>query len=381
MQYRVLGKTGLEVSVLGFGLMRLPLTSENPGDIDEDEAVAMIERALEGGVTFFDTAYGYHGGNSERLAAKALTGDVRDRIVLASKLPSYLVKEEDDFERFLTEQLEKLGTDRIDVYMLHALTQERWDNVCNLGVTSFLDRALADGRIGHAGFSFHDRIDVFKGIVDAYDWSQCLIQLNFMDQEYQAGLEGLRYAAGRGLGIAVMEPLRGGKLAQNVPAEIEQIWKRSGKDRSPAEWALRWVWNLPEVSVVLSGMSTMEQLAENIRVATDAGAGAMHPAELDLVEQVRQVYERRTKVGCTECGYCVPCPQDVAIPRVFSLLNQASMFDSWPESKRWYGKLLEENKGAPACISCGACEEVCPQHLAISDLLQEAHQLLASDSS
>ena len=377
MQYRRFGQTGFDVSALGFGLMRLPRLSDDPADLDERESIRLVHEAVDSGVNYLDTAYGYHGEASERLAAKALKGGYREKVRLATKLPSFKVETEDDFERFLNEQLEKLETEYIDVYLLHALTAERWDNVYKLGVTEFLDRALADGRILHAGFSFHDELDVFKEIVDSHKWAMCLIQLNIMDHDYQAGVEGLRYAANQGLGCAIMEPLRGGKLAENVPDEIREVWARSGQNRSPAEWALRWVLNFPEVSVVLSGMGTRDHLRENMRVAAETEPNSMTESELQLVEEVRQIYRDRIRVACTDCGYCVPCSEGVDIPRIFRLYNEGAMYNSWEVSRRFYSRLLEDDKGPLSCTECRTCEEACPQGIPIAKTLKEAHRHLS----
>ena len=379
MQYRTFGKTGLEVSTLGFGLMRLPLAGPESGDIDEDRAIDLVRYAIDNGVTFLDTAHGYHGGQSEHLAARVLKDGYREKVTLMTKLPSYLVEEEADFERLLTEQMEKLETDYIDVYLLHALNRERWDIVQPLGVTDFLDRAIADGRIGAAGFSFHDDLSVFKEIVDAHHWDACLIQLNFMDWDYQAGVEGMRYANDKGMGVAVMEPLRGGKLAGRIPAQVEEIWSRKNPDWSPAEWAFRWVANHPEVGVILSGMGNMDELRENISILSDAKPDSLTEEELQLIEEVRSVYLERMAVGCTECGYCVPCPEGVGIPNIFKLYNDASMYDDVDNASRMYGNMLRDGKGFPSCVDCGVCIEACPQGIDIPRVLAQADDSLAED--
>jgi uncharacterized protein len=376
MQYRRFGSCDFDVSTLGFGLMRLPLEGEDSADIDEAESTRMVHRAIEGGVNYLDTAYAYHGGNSERFAARALAGGLRERIVLATKMPTWLIEAEDDFDRYLDEQLEKLGTDYLDVYLLHALHAERWKQVSELGVTAFLDRALEDGRVRHVGFSFHDDLEVFREIVDSYDWDMCLIQLNFMDRDYQAGVAGMRYAAEQGMAVAVMEPLRGGKLAGRVPDDVRELWAGAKVQRTPAEWALRWVCNHPEVSVVLSGMSSMEQLEENMETVSDARPNSLTDDELALIDEVRDIYLSRMKVNCTECGYCVPCPSEVAIPRVFGLYNDASMYESVEGASRSYSSMLESGKGAPSCVECGQCEEACPQNIPIIETLKRAHEYL-----
>ncbi len=359
--------------------MRLPLNSGESADIDEERAIPLVRDAIDSGVTFLDTAYGYHGGASERLAAKILKDGYREKVTLMTKLPSYLVESEADFDRLLNEQMEKLEVDHIDVYLLHALNRERWDTVSALGVTDFLDRAVADGRIGATGFSFHDDLSVFKEIVDAYDWSACLIQLNFMDWNYQAGVEGLRYAAEKGMGVAVMEPLRGGKLAGRVPEDILQIWNRMHPEWTPAEWAFRWVCNFPEVSVVLSGMGNREEVHENIDTFSAALPNALGEEELALIDEVRNVYLERMRVGCTECGYCTPCPQGVAIPSIFGLYNDVSMYGDRENSERSYKNMLRDGKAFPSCVDCGSCVEACPQAIPVVDMLREAHREMAGE--
>ena len=379
MQYRNFGNH-FEVSALGFGLMRLPRAGDEPSDVDDEESIRMVRRAIEGGVNYFDTAYGYHGGQSEHVAAKGLA-EYRDQVRLATKLPSWLVEEEADFDKYLDEQLDKLNTDYLDVYLLHAMGRERWDKMKELGVIPFLNRAIEDGRIRATGFSFHDELDVFKEIVDSYNWDMCLIQLNFMDWNYQAGVEGMKYAADAGMAVAVMEPLRGGKLAQNVPDDVARIWEKADVERSPAEWALRWVWNHPEVSVVLSGMTTMEQLEENLEIADDATPHSLTEDELALIDEVRDIYLARMKVNCTECEYCVPCPQGVAIPRIFSLYNEASMYGAVEVASRSYESLHDDEKAAVECIECGQCLEACPQDIEIIDALRKAHGHLLGEES
>ena len=277
MQYRRLGQTDCEVSVLGFGCMRLPMLGSTSAvdrfdpnkAMDEEEATRMIHHAIDHGINYFDTAYVYHGGKSETLLGKALKAH-RDGVMIATKLPTWLAQTPDDFDRFLDEQLKKLETEYIDLYLLHGLNRAVWQKMMEMDVLGFLDKTLSDGRVRYAGFSFHDDVKIFKEIIDSYEWAFCQIQYNYFDEHYQAGREGLEYAAAKGIGVVVMEPLRGGKLTDKIPEEIQALWDSAETRRTPAEWALRWVWDHEEVSIALSGMSTMSQLMENISIAEDA---------------------------------------------------------------------------------------------------------------
>jgi uncharacterized protein len=385
MLYRKLGRTDLNVSILGFGAMRLPIAGGskrsidrfNPNNtIDEEEAAAMVRYAIEHGVNYFDTAYPYHGGKSETFLGNALKGH-RDRVLLATKLPPPRVQTQEDCERLLDEQLKKLDTGYLDVYLLHGLDRPRWAQMKDIRVFEFLDRIRRDGRVRHVGFSFHDELRLFKDIVDCYDWAVCQIQYNFFDEHYQAGREGLAYAASKGLGVVVMEPLRGGKLTERVPEEITAIWNSAERKRSPAAWALRWVWNQPEVSTLLSGMSSMAQMKENIEIAEDGTPNALTTDDLSVVRAAKDAYKTMLKVECTGCGYCMPCDTGVNIPLNLNLYNDHFMFKDPEMNFFFYNDLLLPEQKASSCIVCKACEDRCPQHLAISDILQEVHETLS----
>ncbi len=378
--YRKFGKTAEMVSVLGFGCMRLPIIGNDPTNIDEDQAIRMIRYAIDSGVNYVDTAYPYHGtgfdrgGASEPLVAKALKDGYRQRVNLATKLPSWLIQTRGDMDKYLNEQLQRLATDTIDFYLVHALNGAVWPGLKEAGIAAFLEQAVRDGRIRYAGFSFHDKLPVFKGIVDDCDWSFCQIQYNYLDEYYQAGREGLEYAAKKGLGVTVMEPLRGGNLVR-LPAEAKAVADRADVPRTPAEWALRWLWNHPEVSVVLSGMTAMEQVVENIRVAQDARANSLTAKEAAIIDEMKQIFKTRIKVNCTACEYCMPCPQGINIPGCFLTFNDYWIFDATPEARQRYA--IWSNFAAPAskCVECGQCESHCPQGIAIREELKKVAEL------
>ncbi len=377
MQYRQLGQGDTAISILGMGCMRLPIIDGDESRIDEERATTLLHRAIERGINYFDTAYPYHQGHSETFLGRALQREgLRDKVLLASKLPSWAIETRTDFDRYLTEQLQRLRTERIDCYLLHALKADWWHKLYELGVLEFLDRAIADSRIGCAGFSFHDELPLFKKVVDAYDWSFCQIQYNYMDEEIQAGRIGLEYAAAKGLGVLVMEPLRGGHLARPAPAELQALWDRATVRRSPAEWALRWVWNHPEVTGLLSGMNELAQIDENCRIADQSRPDSLTTEELDLIGAVRDQLRQRIKVPCTTCGYCLPCPAGVNIPRIFSIYNDCFIYGDRGFPQRIYTITMNTTELASHCTRCGQCEAACPQQIAIMELLAEAHEVL-----
>ncbi|MGQ9629669.1 MAG: aldo/keto reductase [bacterium] len=379
MRFRRFGKLEWKVSALGFGCMRLPTRGES-ANIDEPEATKMLRYAIDQGVNYVDTAYGYHGGNSERFVGRALKDGYRERVKLATKLPTWLVKAPEDFDRCLNEQLEKLQTDHVDFYLLHALNKDRWPKMRDLGVIEWAEGAMADGRIGHLGFSFHDKHDTFREIVDAYDgWTFCQIQYNYMNEEEQAGTKGLRYAASKGLAVVVMEPLLGGNLASS-PEPIQSIWNTATRRRTPADWALQWVWNHLEVSVVLSGMSTMEQVKQNIASANVSGPNALAEEELALVARVRDKYLELRPIPCTKCEYCMPCPNGVNIPQNFEIYNDGMMYGRLDSARRRY-LWVPEDARASACIQCRECEELCPQNIPISEWMPRVHETLDESKS
>jgi len=344
--------------------------------IKEMTASRMIHYAIEHGINYFDTAYPYHGGQSEVFLGKHLK-PYRERVYLATKLPTWLVQGRHDFERFLAEQLKRLETDYIDFYLLHGLNRQAWATMKELGALDFLNQVLVDGRIRYAAFSFHDDVKIFKEIVDGYDWAMCQIQYNYFDEYYQAGKEGLMYAASKGVGVVVMEPLRGGKLTDRIPEEIRILWDSAPVKRSPAEWALRWVWNHAEVSTALSGMSSMAQLIENHRIAEDAKAGTLSGTELELIAKICEAYRNMLRIGCTSCAYCMPCPYGVNIPLNFSLYNDSFMFKDEDLNFMLYNHMLTPEQRASNCAECSECEKLCPQQIKIPEELKKVHARLS----
>ncbi len=380
MQHRTFGKLDYKPSALGFGAMRLPTIDGEPSNIDEAEATRMIRYAIDHGVNYVDTAYPYHEKTSELVVGRALQDGYRQRVKLATKLPSWLVKEYGHFDRYLNEQLEKLQTDHIDFYLLHSMNARSWPQVRDLDVFRWAEGALSDGRIRHLGFSFHDRLEVFREIVDAYDhWDFCQIQYNYMDTDYQAGTQGLRYAAAKGLAVVVMEPIRGGRLANNIPPAVQKIWDSAPVRRTPAEWALQWVWNQPEVSMLLSGMSTMQHVKENLASAERSGVGILTDEELGLIGQARAAYEALCPIPCTDCKYCLPCPSGVNIPRVFEIYNDLMAYGDEDRAQMFYSAFMKEDERADLCIECGECLEKCPQMIEIPDWLAKAHEALCKE--
>lgn len=380
MLYRKFGKTNEMVSILGFGCMRLPvIPGRNAADIDEEYAIKLIRHAIDEGVNYVDTAYPYHGtgfdkgGNSELLVAKALKDGYRKKVKVATKLPSWLVETGEDFDRYLNEQLERLETDYIDFYLVHTIKSQLWTVLKEARINDCLDKAIKDGRIKYAGFSFHDKLPLFKEVVDYYNWSFCLIQYNYMDERYQAGTEGLKYAAEKGLGVAVMEPLRGGKLADNVPDGVKNILNQATVKRSAANIALRWIWNHPEVSLLLSGMNTMEQVEENLKAANEGEANSLNAEDMNTVEKVKAFFKEKIKVNCTGCEYCMPCPEGVDISTCFTMYNNYHMYGrefASVNNQDLYYLLVPPERRASNCVECGRCESHCPQGIAIIEELR-----------
>lgn len=385
MKYRKFGKLDWEVSALGFGAMRLPTIGSDQMNVDEPEAIRMIRYAIDHSVNYLDTGYPYHGGQSERIVGKALKDGYRERMKLATKMPVRMVERSEDFDRFFNEQRERLKVDKFDFYLFHGLRSSTWPQVRDMGIFKWAEDKLSKGLFDYLGFSFHDEYDVFKEIVDSYDnWTLSQVQYNYMDVDYQAGRRGVEYAAKKGLAVVVMEPIRGGKLSRTPPTKVAEVWKDASIERSQAEWALQWVWNQPEVSVALSGMSTMDQVVENVAVADRSGPGILTAEELTLIDRVREAYKGSHPIPCTTCGYCMPCPNGVEIPRIFEAYNEAEIYGDTRMGRAFYQGLrpfgLTAEQRANNCIECGQCEEACPQNIEIIDWLKKAHEVLSLTS-
>lgn len=384
MKYRKFGSLNFKASALGFGTMRFPIIEDvsagnNAAEkvVDEKEAIRMVRHAIDEGVNYIDTAYGYHGGKSEIITGKALKDGYRSKVALATKSPVWLINKPDDFDRLLDEQLNKLDTEYIDFYLLHALDKDRWRNtILKHNVLERAETAKKAGKIKHIGFSFHDDFDAFKEIVDGYDkWEFCQIQYNYMDINNQAGTEGLKYAASKGIAVVIMEPLLGGKLA-NPPQDVKAIMDGEKKDWSPSRWALQWLWSQPEVSVVLSGMSDIKQVEDNLNSAKNYYDGPMSYEDAQVIDNVRRRYEQRMAIPCTACRYCMPCPNNVDIPRNFSLYNDSIAHEDLEGSQKNYRNFMDAKSRAGECIQCRICEDKCPQRIKISEWMPKVHEAL-----
>jgi len=360
--------TGDKVSVLGFGCMRFP--TDDDGNIKKNESEKMLDYAVDNGVNYFDTAWPYHGEKSEPFVGNYFQDNRKD-IYLATKLPSWKIEKREDMDEYFKKQLKRLKTDYIDYYLLHALNKKRWEQLLEKDIFDFVEDIKKKNKIRAIGFPFHGKLETFKDIIDSYDWDFCQIQYNFMDTNYQAGLEGLKYAADKGIDLVIMEPLRGGMLTSNVPEDIQEIWNNLGKNSSPAEWALRWVWNHPEVTITLSGMSAMNHVKENINVSDKAVANSLTDKQLAIIDKVRKTYDERTRVNCTNCKYCMPCPNGVNIPAAFRFYNNAYIYNEFERMKNFYNRALDDDSKASKCIECGECLDKCPQNISIIEKLKE----------
>jgi len=357
-----------ESSILGFGCMRFPTTPD--GKIDEAEAIRMIRHAIDNGVTYIDTAYPYHGGESERVVGKALQDGYREKVILTTKLPCWNVHCHEDMMKILDEQLEKLQTDHVDFYILHALNNGRLDEMNSYDYKGFYKEALAQGKIRYPGFSFHDNAEAFLRVLNDWDqWKMAQVQMNILDDENQATLAGIREAGKRGIGVVIMEPLRGGMLA-NPPADVKAVYEAFEDKRSPVEWAFRYLYAMPEVVTILSGMSNWEQTVDNLRIFDIPERPVLTEAENELFRSAKATYMARTKTRCTGCRYCQPCPMGVQIPRIFQGYD-GTMLYAEPDFTNGYARIIADEADASRCVQCGQCESNCPQSLPIIRYLQE----------
>lgn len=387
MKYRKMGSLGWEVSALGFGCMRLPPRRINRLRADTDESVRIIRHGIDLGINYLDTAYVYHLGDSEKILGIALKDGYRERVKLVTKLPIFLVRNREDFDQYLKTAMDRLQTDYLDIYMFHNMNRVGFEKVKRLGLIDKMMEAKEKGLIHHIGFSFHDTLSIFKEIIDYYPWNMAQIQYNYMDTGVQATTEGLKYAYSKGTAVVVMEPLKGGKLA-NPPKEALDIMNASGINRTPVDWALQFLWNRPEISTVLSGMSSQQMVDENCASADRSGINSLSEAEQEVLSRVADIYRKKILVPCTACNYCMPCPVGVDIPGNFALLNNMSTESSWLRRlllRRKYGELAKSggkmegerpNGNASVCINCGKCLEKCPQRIEIPSELKKAHEIL-----
>ena len=374
MNYRT-DKYGNKLSILGFGCMRFPMKA---GRIDMAETECEILTAVEGGVNYFDTAYIYPG--SEAALGEILERNgLRDRVYIATKLPHYLIKSREALDKLFNEELRRLRTDHVDFYLMHMLTDtDTWERLKAMGIEEWIAEKKASGAIRQLGFSYHGNSDMFCKLIDAWDWDFCQIQYNYMDEHSQAGRRGLNHANGRGIPVVIMEPLRGGKLVSRLPEEAKRIFESYPVRHTPAQWAFRWLWNQPEVTVVLSGMNSDEMVRDNIQTASTVQIGELGPEEEAMLRQVVAAINSKMKVGCTGCGYCMPCPKNVDIPGTFAAYNRRYQEGKFVALKEYFmcTTLRSNSTAASNCIGCGKCEKHCPQGIPIRSKLKEARKEL-----
>ena len=371
MKYRTMGKLGIQASAFGLGCMRFNGKASGDSVINEEKAISLIRRAIDGGVTYLDTAYVYLDKTSEIVLGKALRDGYREKVTIATKMPMEYVHNREEMQALLDGELKKLQTDHVDFYLMHGINKEKWEYFKSIGAPEFFDDMKREGKIRYKCFSFHGPYEDFEYVLNDWDWDMVQIQYNFMDVDNQAGTKGLELAGRKGVPVVIMEGLLGGRLAK-APANVQKLYDDFPVKRSPVEWAFRWLCNHPEVSVVLSGCNEAEQIDDNLRIFDTVDSGIMSGEELKLMEDVRAAYISRTKIGCTGCRYCMPCPNGVDIPGIFSVWNKTSLYDTDPDQDWDLRQIREKDHGADRCVGCGACEAACPQHLNIIESLQTA---------
>ena len=371
MKYRNFGKLGIQGSAFGLGCMRFNGTASGDSIIDEQKAIGLIRRAIDGGVTYLDTAYVYLDRTSETVLGKALRDGYRDRVTVATKMPSEYVHNRAGMEALLAEELKKLQTDHIDFYLMHGINREKWEYFKSIGAPEFFDDMKKAGRIRYKCFSFHGPYEEFEYIINDCDWDMVQIQYNFMDVANQAGTKGLELAGRLGIPVVIMEGLLGGRLAK-APENVQALYDAFPVKRSPVEWAFRWLCNRPEVATVLSGCNEAAQIDDNLRIFDSVEPGIMTAGELKLMDDVREAYLTRTKIGCTGCRYCMPCPNGVNIPGIFSAWNNTSLYGIDPAQDWDFMQIKAKGETPDKCVACGACEAACPQHLGIIEGLRSA---------
>ena len=371
MKYRTMGKLGIKTSAFGLGCMRFNGEASGDSTIDEQKAVSLIRRAIDGGVTYLDTAYVYLGKTSEIVLGKALLDGYRDRVTIATKMPAHAVHDRAEMQALLDEELKKLQTDHIDFYLMHGINKETWEYFKSIGAPEFFDDMKREGKIRYKCFSFHGPYSDFEYILNDCDWDMVQIQYNFMDINNQAGTRGLELAGSKGIPVVIMEGLLGGRLSK-APDNVQALYDAFPVKRSAVEWAFRWLCDHPQVSVVLSGCNEKAQIDENLRIFDTVEPGIMTEEEKQLMDNVRAAYLSRTKIGCTGCRYCMPCPNGVNIPGIFSVWNNVSLYGIKPEQDWQFNQIRSKEAGADKCVGCGACEAACPQHLDIIEGLQAA---------
>jgi uncharacterized protein len=378
MKYRKLGKLGIDVSALGFGAMRLP-TNGSEENINEEYAAEMMSYAFDNGVNYVDTAYLYHGGNSETVVGNVLKNGYRDKVYLATKSPTWATDTTKDFDKYLNEQLNKLQVDHIDFYLLHNLHSKVWDKIKNINVLEWGQKAIADGRIKYFGFSIHDSFTVFKDIIDSYEWDFCQIQYNYMNEDVQVGTKGLKYAAAKQIPVTIMEPLLGGTLA-NFPQQIQKIWDNS--EYEPINTAFQWLWNKSEISCVLSGMHSMEQVKQNIQCADSSGINTLKNKDIDFISNIVSEFNKINPIPCTKCKYCLPCPVGIDIPRMLGMYNALKVHEGAQDflNKALYTKTISAENNAGSCINCKKCESKCPQNISIAEWMPKIHKTLLMEA-